>query len=656
MPRRLTIDDLAAVAVPEQPVLSPDGTRIAYVLRTTDLDRDRDARRLWQVGVDEGEAAPLTDGSADSSPAFAPDGSRIAFLRADEGPAQLWLLDDGGIPTPLTTLPLGAGAPAWSPDGTAVAFSAPVDLAAVAGEDDAARERRAQAPIVADRLDYFADGQGLRRTVRTHVHVVDVASGACRRLTDGDWDAGAPAWSPDGRQLAFPAATAPDADLTRRRVACTVEVGAADGDDRFPPRREVSSADGWSGPMTWSEDGAALLLVGTEGAPNAHYSLLRVAVADGATRNLSAPLDRNVMFGTPGYPGAHPRTAGDGTTVLFCATDRGDTHLFAVDETSGVPTTVVGGTGRCVNGLSVAAGRAAFVLSTGDSLGEIATIELASGVESVRTDHRAALGDAVPYPRESRRFRIGDGTVVEGWLMRDPATSGPSPLLLDVHGGPHNSWNGRLDEVHLYHQELVARGWTVLVINPRGSDGYGEAFYTDAIGGWGVRDANDFLEPLDELVAEGVADPARLAVTGYSYGGFMTCFLTSRDQRFAAAVAGGIISDLTSMAGTADNRRGLSESQYGGRPWEDRAHYAAQSPLTRVEHVRTPTLVLQGEADVRCPIGQAQQWHTALRELDVPTRLVLYPGAFHGFILNGRPSHRIDFNRRIRDWVLEHAG
>lgn len=654
MPRRLTIDDLTAIAVPEQPALSPDGTRIAYVLRTTDLERDRDLRRLWQVGVGGGAPAPLTEGPADSAPAFSSDGSRLAFLRAGDGPAQLWLLgaDGAGDATPLTELPLGAGAPAWSPDGAAIAFTAPVDLAAVAGEDDAARERRAQAPIVAERLDYFASGPGLRRTVRTHVHVVDVASGACRRVTDGDWDAGEPAWSPDGAWLAFPAATADDADLTRTRSVWVLDIAPATDADAAP--RQVGSADGWSGPLTWSEDGSALLLVGTEGPPNGHYSLLRVAHADGATSDLSAPLDRNVMFGTPGYPGAHPRPAGDGATVLFCATDRGDTHLFAVPEAGGVPTTVVGGVRRCVNGLSVASGRAAFVLSTTDSLGEIATVELASGDVAVHSDHGAELRAAEHYPRASREFQIADGTVVQGWLMRDAAFAGPRPLLLDVHGGPHNSWNGRLDDVHLYHQELVAQGWVVLLLNPRASDGYGEHFYTAAIGGWGVADGNDLLEPLDQLVAEGVADPRRLAVAGYSYGGFMTCWLTSRDDRFAAAVAGGTISDTTSTAGTADNRRGLSE-QFGGRPWEDRARYDEQSPLTRVEHVRTPTLVLHGEHDVRSPLGQAQQWHTALRELGVATQLVLYPGAPHGFILNGRPSHRLDFNRRVRDWVLRYA-
>jgi dipeptidyl aminopeptidase/acylaminoacyl peptidase len=651
MPRPLTIDDLAAIAVPEQPALSPDGTRVVYVLRRADLDADRDVRSLWEVALDGGAPRPLTDGPADSAPAFSPDGSRLAFLRASDGPAQIWLAPaGGGEPAPLTALALGAGAPAWSPDGSAIAFTATVDVAAVEGEDDAARERRAHAPIVADRLDYFADGVGMRRTRRTHVHVVDVAGGACRRVTDGDWDAGAPAWSPDGTRLAFPAAMDPDRDLTRARGTYVLDLS----EPGAQPRR-VGGTEGWSGPVNWSADGDALLSVGTEGPPTGHYSLLAIALADGATRDLSAPLDRNVMFGTPGYPGAVPRPAGDGTNVLFCATDHGDTHLYSVPEDGGRPTTLVGGVRRCVNGLSVAAGRVAFVLSTADSFGEIATIDLAGGAETVHSDHGTSLAGITSYPREEREFTISDGTVVQGWLMRDPAFEGPRPLLLDMHGGPHNSWNGRVDDVHLYHQELVARGWAVLVLNPRASDGYGVRFYTAALGGWGVEDAKDFLEPLDALVAEGVADPGRLALTGYSYGGYMTCFLTSRDDRFAAAVAGGLISDLTSVSGTADNRRGLSDGQFGGRPWADRARYDEQSPMARVEHVRTPTLVLHGEADVRSPFGQAQQWHTALRELGVPTRLVIYPGSSHQFTLNGRPSHRLDYNRRVRDWVLRYA-
>ena len=240
--------------------------------------------------------------------------------------------------------------------------------------------------------------------------------------------------------------------------------------------------------------------------------------------------------------------------------------------------------------------------------------------------------------------------------MRDPEAPTPQPLLLDIHGGPHNAWNGAADSIHLYHQELAARGWAVLLLNPRGSDGYGEDFYRAALEDWGEADAQDFLEPIDALVAEGIADPERLAVTGYSYGGYMTCYLTSRDERFAAAVAGGVVSDLVSMGGTSDDAHLLSRYELGGEPWAIGDRYQAMSPLSRVESVVTPTLVYHGEDDRRCPVGQAQQWYTALRERGVPTTLVLYPDEGHLFILDGRPSHRRDFNRRVTDWVEQHAG
>ena len=194
----------------------------------------------------------------------------------------------------------------------------------------------------------------------------------------------------------------------------------------------------------------------------------------------------------------------------------------------------------------------------------------------------------------------------------------------------------------------------MLLLNPRASDGYGEAFYTAAVGAWGVADAKDFLEPIEELVAEGIADPARLAVTGYSYGGYMTCYLTSRDSRFAAAVAGGAVSDLTSMAGTSDAARELSDWEWGADSPRGR-DFSASDPMTRVTDVTTPTLLLHGDADIRCPVGQAEEWHVALRELGVDTQLVRYPGASHLFILDGTPSHRIDYNQRVVDWVEQYA-
>jgi CubicO group peptidase (beta-lactamase class C family) len=212
--------------------------------------------------------------------------------------------------------------------------------------------------------------------------------------------------------------------------------------------------------------------------------------------------------------------------------------------------------------------------------------------------------------------------------------------------------------MHLYHQELAARGWTVLIVNPRGSDGYGTEFYDAVFGAWGEADRNDFLEPIDQLVAEGLADPKRLAITGYSYGGFMTCYLTSRDDRFAAAVTGGVVADLVSMGGTSDDAHFLSVAELGALPWKggDRERLAELSPFTHVDTVTTPTLVLHGGDDVRCPVGQAEQWHYALREQGVPTRLVIYPGESHVFPLLGKPSHRMDFCTRIVGWVEQYAG
>lgn len=653
MTRRMRIEDLTDIAVPEQPALSPDGAQIAYVLRTLDASADRTVRCLWRVAANSGSAQQLTQGPSDAAPTWSPDGTLLAFLRAqDDGPAQLWLLpSEGGEAERLTDLPLGAGVPAWSSDGSRLAFTAPVDLAAGDGETGDERARRAAEPVVIDTLDYQADGAGLLRSVRKHVHLVDVATRSCRQLTTGDWHAGDAAWSPDSTQLAFSANIGTDMDLRLRTGAYLL-----DADDPKAKPQLVGPSNGVAGPVSWAADGSALFVVGTVGAPVGHAGLLRVALEGGDPVNLAAALDRNVMPGGPGYPGALPRLAGDGSTVLFCARERGCTHLYATSASGGDPRLVLGGAGRTISGMSVVGQVAVVVLATSTSFGEVVTVDTATGAETVRTDHGATLRDVRLFDREEREFAISDGAVVHGWLIRDPSRTGPRPLLLDIHGGPHNAWNASADEIHLYHQELVARGWIVLLVNPRGSDGYGEQFYTAVSGAWGVADANDFLEPIDALVAEGLADPTRLAVTGYSYGGFMTCYLTSRDDRFAAAVAGGVVSDLVSSVGTSDDAHLLSEYELGGQPWQDPARYARLSPLSQVDQVRTPTLILHGAEDRTCPVGQAQQWYTALRELGVPSRMVLYPGGSHLFLLSGPPSHRGDLNRRVVDWVEQYAG
>jgi dipeptidyl aminopeptidase/acylaminoacyl peptidase/CubicO group peptidase (beta-lactamase class C family) len=697
MTRRPRIDDLTTFALPEQPALSPDGREVVYVLATVDAAADRAVRSLWRASVTggtggadgtgagrtdgtgaAGRARRLTRGISDSAPAWSPDGTKIAFLRAGDaetGRAQVWVLPaDGGEPEQVTSLPRGAGAPAWSPDGRKIAFAARVDLRAAIvprvprrGENGDGGRKRPAPPVVTTRLDYRADGAGVLGTVRRHLHVLDIASGRIKQVTEGDWSTGNPVWSPDSAKLAFSAATAPDSDLTYQAPVYTVDVSG-----KFARPEPTALAHGFGLVAEWSPDGNALFVVGRTDTADGHLGLLRVPLrvppsSDGdEIIDLAAPLDRNVMPGLPGYPGGRPALTDGGATVLFCVRDRGCTHLYAAPaEGGGTPRPVAAGAGRVISGLSVAMpaaggegtrGTAVVVLATPVSYGEIVAVDLATGTQTVLTEHGAGQAGTEVIVREEREFTISDGTAVQGWLVRDPAAAngGPGPLLLDIHGGPHNAWNGAADPRHLYHQELAARGWTVLLLNPRASDGYGEAFYTATAGAWGVADARDFLEPVDALVAEGIADPARLALCGYSYGGYMTCFLTSRDGRFSAAVAGGAVTDLTSMAGASDIGHDLAATQWSS-PSPAGRDLTAMSPLSQVTSVRTPTLLLHGESDLRCPVGQAEQWHAALRELGVETQLVRYPGASHLFILNGAPSHQIDYNRRIADWVERHT-
>jgi dipeptidyl aminopeptidase/acylaminoacyl peptidase len=648
--RRLGIDHIAVIAVPQQPALSPDGDQIVYVLGTSDADKDTTLRNIWLVGALSGEAEQLTLGGADDSPEWSPDGRHVAFLRGRHGARQLWLLPTvGGEPRQLTNLPFGAGAPVWSPDGTRIAFAATVDITATETQDEPARSEPELLPVVIDRLDYQVDGGGLLRTNRTHLHVVDIATHRCRQLTDGDWNAGEPSWAPDGTLLAFAAGTAPDADLVSR-----VPMHVVDAEGLGEPRL-VGLEDGVGGPSVWTHDGAALLVAGKMSDPGGHTGLLRVPLDGGEIINLAARLDRNVMPGAPAYPGALPQLSADGSTAYFCIRDRGCTHVYSVPASGGRPSPVIDGVGRNVTGLSIAGDTAAVVLTTPTSFGEILLLDLPEQTEKVRTRHGSGIADAEIFIREQREFSISDGIVVEGWLVRDPTASTPAPLLVDIHGGPHNAWNGTADDVHLYHQELAAKGWAVLTVNPRGSDGYGEEFFTAGRGAWGLADANDFIEPIDALVADGLVDPTRIAVAGYSYGGFMACYLTSRYDRFAAAAAGGPVTDLVSMTGTSDDGRFVAMYECGGTPADLPEQYAASSPITGVGQVRTPTLVLQGLSDIRCPTGQAQQWFASLRASGVPTRLVLYPEASHLFILDGRPSHRTDYQRRIVDWVERYA-
>ena len=646
----LTLEDVYRIPFLSDPQLSPDATWVAFVVTQADRESDENRSTIWVVPADGSEPArALTAGPHDSSPRWSPDGEWLAFVAArGEAKPQIWLLPTGGGEArSLTSVEAGASTPVWSPDGGRLAF-----LSAVGPEVPKGKPP----PVVIRTLRYKGDGSGLIGERRTHLLVTDL-DGSVTRLTEGDFSVGTPAWSPDGSRLTFASQLHPDHDLDASSHVFVVD--ASGGTPAGLTEGENQAAE-----PRFTPDGQSIVFAGSRYVGVGHSRLFRVPVGGGEPAELAEGLDRNVMVGAPAYPGGPPQVTGDGSTVVFCARDGGGSGIFRAPVAGGPATKLFGHDAASVSGLSLGRdGRTiAFVAADTRTCGEVSVGDIDAGAgagsRAVTAMVAGALGDVTLLEPEPRRFSAPDGTQVHGWVLRDPASGpGRQPLLLDIHGGPHNAWSPTFDGVHLYHQVLALRGWTVLYINPRGSDGYGEAFYTALVKeGWGASDTADFMAAVDSVVEEGLADPDRLAVTGYSYGGYMTCWLTGHTTRFAAAVAGGCVSDLASFSGGSDIGPMLATHELGALAWEDPERLATQSPWTFVGEVSTPTLLQHGADDLRCPVGQAEQWFSALRSRRVPTEMVLYPGVGHLFIVSGPPSYRVDWCQRIVDWVEAHAG
>jgi dipeptidyl aminopeptidase/acylaminoacyl peptidase len=654
--RPVQVEDLAAIKTVADVRLSPDARRAVYTLTEIDLDQDRYRSAIWIVSIQDGDPRPFTRGpQRDFAPRWSPDGRWLTFLSdRDGGSAQLYIIPaEGGEPHKLTVLEHGAGPAVWSPDGQRIAFAAdvPKELPPV---DKDARARWAQRPRVVTRAQYKADAEGYTFDARSQVFVLSLASGVAIQLTSGDADSITPAWSPDGTRIAFSRSREGIADYF------LFDIWVMDGEGRSAHRLTQDVGRAFS--PTWSPDGSTIACYGTDNQePGVGESVTRVwlvPAAGGAPRCLTAGYDRSAVIlprpaTTPG-----PEWSADGSSVTFIAADAGRAHVVRADVATGMVRAVVAGE-RQVQSASPAsaAGRIAFGATDPHTPSDVFVCRWDGSDERRLTRVNEALLSRLALPRVERRvFKSPHGETVEGWLIRPVNGQGWAPLLVDIHGGPH-SFHGTLFPLgRLYHYVLAGRGWTVLALNPTGSSSYGKAFAHSIRGRWGEYDLPEQLAAVDALVAEGIADGRRLAVAGYSYGGFMTSWTITHTDRFKAAVVGAPVVNLESFHGTSDIGMWFT-------PWEMRGDIAGQretyrrlSPINYVDRVTTPTLIVHGEADDRCPIGQGEELFIGLVAAGrVPTEFLRYPGQSHLFLSTGRPSHRLDVNRRVIAWLEKHT-
>jgi len=669
VPRPVEPEDLLALRTIADVQLAPGGQRVAYTLTEIDAAADDYRSAIWVVPASGGEPRRLTHGSRrDSAPRWSPDGRWLAFLSdRDGGAPQLYLLPaDGGEARKVTALEGGAGPAAWAPDGTRLAFAARGPLETPPADREA-RARWAERPRVITRAAYKDDGAGYQLDTRSHLFVVRVADGEVRRVTDAVGDDRTPAWAPDGRRLVFSRTRAGAADYQ------VSDLWVVDLDGGAP--RQLTVDVGRAASPTWSPDGATIACYGTDeqqpGYGDPIYRVWLVPAAGGPARRLTAGWDRGAFLVPPPAVNPGPAWAPDGGSVTFVAADRGNVHVVRGAVADGSVRPVVGG-GRQLWWLHAAAGRLAFVASAPTEPGDVWVAAWDGSDERRLTRVNAGLLDGLALPRVERRaFASPHGGTLDGWVVHPVTTGGtgrpegrrpdasrrsenrrPVPLLVFLHGGPHAFAGNVFQHGAFYWYVLAARGWAVLALNAHGSGSYGQAFAHALRGRWGEYDLPEQLAAADALVADGLADPERLAVAGYSYGGYMTAWTIAHTDRFKAAVVGAPVTNLESFHGTSDIGPWFGLFEMKGDLVGHRETYRRLSPVTYVDRITTPTLVLHGEADDRCPIGQGEELYAGLVAVGkVPAEFVRYPGASHLFVGTGRPSHRVDYTRRIVAWV-----
>ena len=642
--RAFTGSDLFGLSIAADPQISPDGKTIVYVRRSGDVMSDRMRASLWLIDVATGRQTPFA--ASGSSPRWSPDGTRIAYSAADGDGSQLfvrWLAT--GASARVTALPGDPNSLAWSPDGRRLAYiatvaGAPTTLGKAPPKPEGAKW--AEPLEVIDRVNYRNDGPGYRKPGYDHLFVVAADGGAAQQLTFGKFDDGGPlSWSADGRTLLFSAIRTPDAD----RQVMNSEVIAVDA--ATGALRTLTSRDGPDASPRFSVDGSKVAWIGFDDKRRA-YTNAELYVGDrdaAAPRSLTASLDRSIE---------DAQWAGDGRALYASYDDKGQRKLARIGL-DGRSTIVAdnlagGGLDRPYTGGDFSVSRGGVVAYTGGDAGAPADVWVTSGGKARRLTSLNEVLTASKALAPVRKIAVTapDGRAIDAWLATPPGAQPGTrvPLILEIHGGPHSAYGPSFaTDVQLY----AAGGYAVLWTNPRGSTSYGAEFANLIDKNYPSQDYDDLMAAVDATIAEGVADPNNLFVTGGSGGGVLTSWIVGKTDRFKAAATQKPVINWISEALTMDNTLFTSRYWFSKLPWEDPMSYWNRSPLSLVGNVKTPTLVVVGSEDYRTPVSESEQYYAALQIRGVPTALVKLPGASHGGFTS-RPSQSAAKASAILAW------
>src|SRR6266436_2276764 len=649
-PRNITIEDYFRIRDVSQPELSPDGQWVAYTVRTKILKEDKNEQRLWMVPTHGGDPIPMTaEGVSSSHPRWSSDGKFLAFLSArNNGKTQVWLLNRlGGEAARLTDTAQGVDDFEWSPDSTRLVLilrdPKPEDLEAAKDKDkpaSAPAKPKTPPPFIVDRLQFKRDTVGYLDRRRTHLYVFDVSAKSLTQITSGDYDDSEPAWSPDGKSLAFTGnRSTPDPD---RNFNNDIWVVAANNTDKGANVARITTNLGSDHSPAWSPDGKWLAFVSQVDVKAIDYATEHLAIAPsngGEAKVLTLAFDRSVH---------RPRFSADGRSIYFIADADGTENLCRIAIAGGEVTRPIGGH-LSVSSYSLGKdGAVAAQISTLDRPDEIFLLNenqlsrLTKTNDALLSQLRLAQVDYV-------HFKSKDGTPIAGYLYKplDYTPGKKVPTLLNPHGGPVGQYSASF-----YHlaQLYAANGYAVLLPNPRGSSGYGQKFCEAIFADWGNKDFQDDMAMVDYAVAQGIADPEKLGVGGWSYGGMSTDFIIAQTTRFKAAISGASIALIASGFGHDQYQKDyFSELGY---PWENKAVWEKISPFYRINNITTPTLFMGGDIDWNVPIIGSEQMYQALKSLGRTAELVVYPGEYHGFTT---PSHLKDRLERNLAWYAHYV-